>query len=123
VLAWIGGVSGIPLVYSSAEPDEVRNAQEMLGRERAGEIVEHFLANLATRLKAQGWRRFLIAGGETSGAVVGALGVKALQIGQEIDPGVPWTKSIGDDMPLALGLKSGNFGGDDFFTKAWERLQ
>ena len=60
----------------------------------------------------------LVAGGETSGAVVGALGVRALQIGPEIDPGVPWTLSIGD-APLALALKSGNFGAPDFFVKAW----
>jgi 3-dehydrotetronate 4-kinase len=123
VLAWMRDVQGIPLVYSSAEPDEVRNAQQILGRERAGTIVEHFLAELAMRLRDQGYRRFLIAGGETSGAVVTALGVKALRIGPEIDPGVPWTRSLGDAEPLALALKSGNFGADDFFIKAWELLR
>jgi uncharacterized protein YgbK (DUF1537 family) len=59
----------------------------------------------------------VVAGGETSGAVVSALGVKGLQVGAEIDPGVPWTASVGDS-PLALALKSGNFGADDFFLKA-----
>ena len=54
--------------------------------------------------------------------VVGALGVSALLIGPEIDPGVPWTHSLGDDRPVALALKSGNFGGVDFFSKAWRVL-
>jgi uncharacterized protein YgbK (DUF1537 family) len=62
-------------------------------------------------------RRLVVAGGETSGAVVQALGVDALAIGPEIDPGVPWTAATGD-VPLALALKSGNFGGVDFFGKA-----
>ncbi len=70
---------------------------------------------------ANGFTRFLVAGGETSGAVVGALGVAALQIGPEIDPGVPWTRSIGAP-DVALALKSGNFGAPDFFLKAWTKL-
>jgi uncharacterized protein YgbK (DUF1537 family) len=123
VLAWMKDVQGIPLVYSSAEPDAVRNAQAMLGRERAGTIIEHFLGELAVRLRGESYRRFLVAGGETSGAVVAALGVKAMRIGPEIDPGVPWTLSLGDAEPLALALKSGNFGADDFFIKAWDLLR
>jgi uncharacterized protein YgbK (DUF1537 family) len=63
-----------------------------------------------------------VAGGETSGAVVAALGVRALRIGPEIDPGVPWTVSLGD-APFALALKSGNFGAPDFFVKAWPMLR
>jgi uncharacterized protein YgbK (DUF1537 family) len=66
--------------------------------------------------------RFLVAGGETSGAVVGALGVTTLAIGPEIDPGVPWTVSRDAGPPLALALKSGNFGTDDFFLKAWRLI-
>ena len=66
-------------------------------------------------------RQLVVAGGETSGAVVNALGVKGLRIGPQIDPGVPWTASL-DDTPLALALKSGNFGTPDFFLKAWEKL-
>lgn len=120
-LAFVQSAPRIPLVYSSADPAEVRAAQEALGRDRAGEIIEQFLAQLAAALRAAGWRRFLVAGGETSGAVVGALDVSALQIGPEIDPGVPWTVSLGDD-PLALTLKSGNFGATDFFLKAWTLL-
>ena len=69
-----------------------------------------------------GVRRFVVAGGETSGAVVNALDVKALQIGPQIDPGVPATVSIGAT-PLALALKSGNFGTIDFFMKALDTLK
>ena len=68
-----------------------------------------------------GFTRMIVAGGETSGAVVNGLGVTALEIGPEIDPGVPWTRSIGGT-ELALALKSGNFGAPDFFLKAWDRL-
>ncbi|PWE54126.1 hypothetical protein DEM27_22795 [Metarhizobium album] len=113
----------VPLIYSSADPDTVRVAQEKLGRNRAGEIVEHFLAAVAAALQARGFSRFLVAGGETSGAVVEALGVSALLIGPEIDPGVPWTVSLGDRTPVALALKSGNFGSVDFFSKACDLLQ
>jgi uncharacterized protein YgbK (DUF1537 family) len=73
-------------------------------------------------LRDEGYRRVLVAGGEKSGAVVGARRVKALRIGPEIDPGVPWTRSLGDDRPLALALTSGNFGADDFVVKAWEHI-
>jgi uncharacterized protein YgbK (DUF1537 family) len=110
------------LVYSSASPDEVRGIQERFGRNRAGEMIEELLAEVARALPDQGFRRFLVAGGETSGAVVGALGVRALAIGPEIDPGVPWTRSLGGP-DLALALKSGNFGGHDFFLKAWTLLR
>jgi len=68
-----------------------------------------------------GVRRLIVAGGETAGAVVGMLRLEGLRIGDEIDPGVPWTVSLGE-RPLALALKSGNFGTDDFFLKAWSRL-
>jgi len=84
--------------------------------------VEDTLAAVAVALQAMDFRRFIIAGGETSGAVVNALDVKALRIGPEIDPGVPWTVSLGDDKPVALALKSGNFGANDFFLKAWKAL-
>ncbi len=123
VVDWVAASADtVPLVYSSADPEAVRAAQARLGRERAGELVEHFLADVAAALRERGYARFLVAGGETSGAVVGALGVSALLIGPEIDPGVPWTHSLGDDRPVALALKSGNFGGVDFFSKAWRVL-
>ena len=109
------------LVYSSADPAEVGVVQNRLGAQRAGALVEQLLAAVGRTLLANGFTRFLIAGGETSGAVVGSLGVTALRIGPEIDPGVPWTRSIGTP-DVALALKSGNFGAPDFFLKAWSLL-
>lgn len=106
------------IVYATAEPDAVREAQAAVGRERAGALVEEALAHVAAGLRAKGLSRFVVAGGETSGAVVQALGVDALRIGREIDPGVPWCAAVGTEAPLALALKSGNFGAEDFFTKA-----
>ena len=96
--------------------------QDKLGREAAGEMVEDLLAGIAKALPDLGFRRILVAGGETSGAVVNALNVKVLIIGPEIDPGVPWTLS-GSGPDVALALKSGNFGTEDFFLKAWDLLQ
>ncbi|MGV8936693.1 MAG: 3-oxo-tetronate kinase [Allorhizobium sp.] len=123
-IEWADQITGaVPLIYSSADPDIVRAAQDKFGRDRAGELVEHFLGAVATALRDKGFTRFLVAGGETSGAVVGALGVSALFIGPEIDPGVPWTRSLGDAKPVALALKSGNFGAEDFFSKAWRILK
>jgi uncharacterized protein YgbK (DUF1537 family) len=109
------------LIYSTAAPEQVGAVQEQLGREHAGAMVEEALGKVARGLVAAGARRLVVAGGETSGAVVSALGVQGLYIGKEIDPGVPWTYSIGEPT-LALALKSGNFGTPDFFTKAFDRL-
>jgi uncharacterized protein YgbK (DUF1537 family) len=109
------------LIYATATPDEVHAAQRALGVERAGQLVEEALASIARALHAMGVRKFVVAGGETSGAVVQALGVRALRIGAQIDPGVPATASVGTT-PLALALKSGNFGGVDFFEKALRHL-
>jgi uncharacterized protein YgbK (DUF1537 family) len=77
---------------------------------------------VARQLRDAGVRKFVVAGGETSGAVVQALGVKVLRIGAQIDPGVPATASVGAK-PLGLALKSGNFGTVDFFAKALRRLE
>lgn len=120
-LDWAGGrLSGKPvLIYSTATPEQVKAVQEKLGREHAGTMVEETMGKIAKGLVAKGVRRLVVAGGETSGAVVGALGVEGLAIGPEIDPGVPWTVSIGEPS-LALALKSGNFGTPDFFTKAFK---
>lgn len=106
------------LIYSTGTPEAVALAQRTLGRERAGEVIERTLARIAQGLVDAGVRRLVVAGGETAGAVVTALGVKGLQIGAEIDPGVPWTFSLGSPT-LALALKSGNFGSEDFFTRAF----
>ena len=110
------------LVYSSDEPEAALAVQAKFGREQAGEMIEALFASVAAALPARGFTRLLVAGGETAGAVVQALGVRALAIGPEIDPGVPWTRSI-SGVDLALALKSGNFGAADFFLKAWSLLQ
>ena len=112
---------GPALIYASAPPDKVAAVQAQFGRDKAGEMIEHALAKLASELAAQGVRRFVIAGGETSGAVVSALKVEALEIGPQIAPGVPACLSYGSPR-YALALKSGNFGGPDFFAQALEAL-
>ncbi len=124
VLDWLDGqaADAIPLVYSSDEPAAVEAVQARLGREAAGRAVEGLLADVARDLPGRGVARLVVAGGETSGAVVEALGVKALSIGPEIDPGVPWTLSRSGPA-MALALKSGNFGAPDFFLKAWASLR
>ena len=109
------------LVYSTAGPDDVSAAQAEIGKERAAETVEAAFADIARGLVAAGVRKLIVAGGETAGAVVAAIGVDTLRIGPEIDPGVPWTISVGDP-EMCLALKSGNFGADDFFTKAFGML-
>lgn len=107
------------LVYSTAPPNEVAAVQAELGRQSAGRMVENVMAEIAVRLCKKGWRKLIIAGGETSGAVLAALSIRKLRIGPEIAPGVPWTISM-DDPRILLALKSGNFGEKDFFTKALE---
>jgi uncharacterized protein YgbK (DUF1537 family) len=109
------------LIYATSSPEEVKAVQQKLGVERAGAMVEEALGKIARGLLDAGVKRFVVAGGETSGAVVQALGVSLLKIGAQIDPGVPATISSGDQ-PLALALKSGNFGGRDFFDKALKQL-
>lgn len=110
------------LLYSSDDPAEVAAIQQKLGRERAGETVEHAFAETARLLVAGGVSRLLVAGGETSGAVVQGLGIGTLEIGPEIDPGVPWTRVVAGP-ELVIALKSGNFGAPDFFLKAWRLLR
>lgn len=117
--------SGAVLAYATAEPDAVRAVQAQLGAERAGAIVEEALSRIATGLVQAGVRQLVVAGGETSGAVVQALGVQRMAIGPQIDPGVPWTAVHSPLCPgegLHLALKSGNFGSPDFFTKAFAVL-
>jgi uncharacterized protein YgbK (DUF1537 family) len=127
-LAWAAEhlAQGPLLVYATAAPETVRAAQDKLGTAQAGSLVEHTLAAIAQGLVKLGVGQLIVAGGETSGAVVKALGVSGLRIGPEIDPGVPWTVALvgsdSDSLPLALALKSGNFGSDDFFVKAWDCL-
>ncbi|WP_313089161.1 3-oxo-tetronate kinase [Stutzerimonas nitrititolerans] len=123
-LAWAREriAEGPVLIYGSARPDQVKAAQERLGVEAAGQLVEEALSRIAVGLDELGVRQFVVAGGETSGAVVKALGVEALRIGASIDPGVPWTLGV-RQVPVALALKSGNFGSLDFFEKALGQVQ
>ncbi len=120
--AWIAAQGGVaPIVYSTADPAAVASAQQRFGRAEIASKVERFFAGLARRLADDGVRRIVVGGGETSGAVVEALDVTSLGIGAEIDPGVPALVAERDG-PLGLALKSGNFGADDFFEKAVERI-
>ena len=123
VLAWARTTpeNAPVLIYSSDEPDRVREIQARLGRDAAGHLVEETLGEIAIGLRDAGVTRMIVAGGETSGAVISALGIDAIEIGPEIDPGVPWTRSTGADR-MVLAFKSGNFGAPDFFIKAWDLL-
>jgi 3-dehydrotetronate 4-kinase len=122
-LAWAKGKlgNGAILISASDKPEAVKALQAKYGVEKSSHAIEQTMASLAQGLVAAGVGRLVVAGGETSGAVVGALDVTALRIGPEIDPGVPWTASVGNK-PLLLALKSGNFGAPDFFTKAFAKL-
>lgn len=153
VLAWAGPLlaRGPVLVYSTADNGAVKAVQARMGVDEAGALVERTLAAVARGLVQLGVRQLVVAGGETSGACVQALGITQMQIGPQIDPGVPWCYSIlpprsalrvlaapqggvadlgaarrssglADDEGLHLTLKSGNFGTDDFFTKAFTML-
>ena len=108
------------LVYATAAPSAVQSVQQKLGPERAGALVEDALARVAKGLVHAGVSQLVVAGGETSGACVQALGITQLRIGPQIDPGVPWCHA--QQPGLHLALKSGNFGGEDFFTRAFAVL-
>ncbi|HWK68203.1 MAG TPA: 3-oxo-tetronate kinase [Rhizobiaceae bacterium] len=116
-VAWVmERADQMPIVYSSADPETVKAAQEKYGAADLAGRIEEFFARTAPALVEAGIRRLVSAGGETSGAVVGGLGCSALEVGPEIDPGVPMLRVTGSD--LVLALKSGNFGSEDFFEKA-----
>ncbi|QHQ36303.1 3-oxo-tetronate kinase [Algicella marina] len=116
---WAMAQSSPPLIYSSADPDEVRAAQKTYGRENVAEAIETVFSNLAAELSARGLRRLVVAGGETSGAVVTGLGARELKIGPRVAPGVPLVRH-GE---MALALKSGNFGGEAFFSEALQLME
>jgi uncharacterized protein YgbK (DUF1537 family) len=123
-LAWAAPLleSGPVLVYSTAESGAVKSVQGRLGIEEAGAMVERTIAAIARGLVGLGVRQLVVAGGETSGACVQALGIAQMQIGPQIDPGVPWCHAQAEaagGAGLHIALKSGNFGTDDFFTKAF----
>ncbi len=124
IIDWVGmqPVNRPLLIYSTADPEYVTALQERFGRALVADRIEQMQARIAEVLVADyGVRRLVVAGGETSAAVAAALDVRALRIGPEIAPGVPWTESLRDP-PLALAFKSGNFGGEDFFRTALEML-
>jgi uncharacterized protein YgbK (DUF1537 family) len=127
-LAWAAPLlpEGPVLIYATAEPNVVQSVQAQLGAAHAGALVEAALARIAVGLVDLGVQQLVVAGGETSGAVVQALGVHCMAIGSQIDPGVPWTAAQSAQWPaktLHLALKSGNFGTTDFFTKAFALLR
>lgn len=124
VLTWAGkNQDGKPvLIYSTPDPQELKTVQAKYGAENIGAAFEQAMAAIAVALVDRGVQRLIVAGGETSGAVVQALGIKTLVIGPEIDTGVPWTAAV-DRPGLVVAAKSGNFGAPDFFVKAWARLQ
>lgn len=123
-LDWLAAqdLEAAPLVYATAEPDQVRAAQAALGREEAGAVVERALAKLAVAARDRGARRVVVAGGETSGAVAQALRIDRLDIGAEIAPGVPWCTCDSGGARIAITLKSGNFGAETFFADALGKL-
>ncbi|PUB15652.1 3-oxo-tetronate kinase [Yoonia sediminilitoris] len=113
--AWLLEQDGLPLAYSSADPEVVKEVQAKYGRTRSADMLEAFFAEVARLAVVGGATRVITAGGETSGAIVEGLGLTELQIGPEIDPGVPALRARPN---LVVALKSGNFGAPDFFTKA-----
>jgi len=117
---WASNAPDTPLIYASAVPEEVAATQSKYGVAKAGHMIEETFAQIAQGLVARDFARFVVAGGETSGAMLNGFKVDALHIFGEIDPGFPWTASA--DGSLALVLKSGNFGGPDFFDKAFRVL-
>jgi uncharacterized protein YgbK (DUF1537 family) len=102
-LTWAQGclADGPVLVYATADPAEVKAAQQQFGAQATGALVEDALAAIAAGLVERGVDQLIVAGGETSGAVVKRLGVPGLRIGAEIDPGVPWTQALGATPPVA----------------------
>lgn len=117
---WALDQQAAPLIYSSADPAVVTAAQEKFGRVESAAVIEGFFSRLASELAGAGFSRIVVAGGETSGAVVSGLDAKVLSIGPKIAAGVPAVKVKGKN--LALALKSGNFGGRDFFSQALDVL-
>jgi 3-dehydrotetronate 4-kinase len=115
-------LSATPIVYSTDAPEKVAAAQSRYGREAVAAAIERFFADVAVGLMQSGVRRLVVGGGETSGAVIGAVGFDRLRIGREIDPGVPVL--VADRQPpIGLALKSGNFGATDFFEKALKAME
>ena len=123
VSAWVREQTNTPLaplVYATTEPETLKRLQATYGGKASSEIVERFFSRLAADLQQQGFKRFIVAGGETSSIVAQTLGVKAFHIGPVISPGVPWVRDTEQD--LSLALKSGNFGDTNFFARAQQEF-
>jgi uncharacterized protein YgbK (DUF1537 family) len=120
--AWVRGHASKHgmLLYSTAGPDDVKSAQARLGAAKVAALVESAFQHLAKILANCGVRTFVVAGGETAGAVLQALDIRAFGFADEIEPGVPWTYSL-EPRGFAMALKSGNFGSPDFFLRALAR--
>ena len=122
---WQASPDAPVLVYSTADPAAVQRVQASLGVTASGARIEQAMATVAQALVAQGARQLIVAGGETSGACVQALQIDSLRIGGQIDPGVPWCHAaspLAGAVGLHVALKSGNFGAEDFFSRAFEVL-
>ncbi len=124
VLEWLAkqDLTEAPLIYATADPSTVKAAQAKLGVAEVGSLIENTLAACAVASRDAGARRIIVAGGETSGAVTKALDVSQLDIAAEIAPGVPWSYCTSQGTQIALALKSGNFGAEDFFGLAQTKL-
>lgn len=110
------------LIYSTATPEAVKALQAQHGVQHVGERIEQALASIAQGLVRLGVGQLIVAGGETSGACVQALGITQMHIGAQIDPGVPWCHAQAANGGVHIALKSGNFGSEDFFVKAFTQL-
>ena len=121
LVGWVLRQETPPLLFSSADPETVAATQREFGKTESSESVERLFSDLAAALSQSGVTRIVVAGGETSGAVVSGLQAETLEIGPRIAPGVPALKVSGRG--LALALKSGNFGGPDFFSEALSVLE
>ena len=118
---WVMATDGAPLIYSSADPDIVRAAQDTYGRDVVADSIETLFADLTASLVARGIKRLIVAGGETSGAAVAGLNAPALRIGPKLAAGVPAMRVEGTE--IAVALKSGNFGGPDFFAESLKLME
>ena len=115
---------GPVLIASSSTPDQVAALQSRHGRDAAGHAIEQAMADIADGLVQSGVRRLVVAGGETSGAVVDRLGIPGFLVGAEIAAGVPVLRAVGaENGEMLLALKSGNFGGPEFFSDALKLMR
>ncbi|PWC15414.1 3-oxo-tetronate kinase [Brenneria corticis] len=120
---WVRKHSGeelAPMLYATAEPETLGRIQQRWGAQSSSQAVEALFSSVARQLREDGFRRFIVAGGETASIVVQTLGIRAFHIGPTISPGVPWVRST--DAPLSLALKSGNFGDENFFARAQQEF-